>query len=738
MVGTGANRTPLTKVHPILLGKKKGGSDSPSLLAQHRQQHQERMQQQNNSGPPPNQNNQMGGPPPGFQQYGQQSFGQPPPQQFNNNNMQQQYPQQNMYQQQMPPQQFNPNMRPHGGNWNGPPPPQQGFNHSQPPPPMGNHPPPNMMNQPPPPPNMRNKPPPPNMNQPPLPNIGNRPPGNQPPPPEGPQKKRKRSRWGAKDDKAVVTGLVTLPADLTDEQRKHYLLQFKIEEITQKLRTGELGIPADPLARSPSPEPIYNSEGKRLNTREFRVRKQLEEDRHNYIKQAIDEIPNYKPPADYKPPVARMSDKVFIPADRNPAVNFIGLLIGPRGNTLKRLEKETGCKIIIRGKGSVKEGKVGRIPGQLMPGEDEPLHALITGPTEKEVKKGVEVVRDIIKEGVECPDAANELRRNQLRELAELNGTLIDEEVIKCKNCGSIDHRHWECNQQQNVTSQISCTKCGGYGHLASDCRVEGDTNGVPQQTFSEKAKMDTEYMSLMAELGVDAPPAPQAAKPAQPPPPKRTFTEQPKTPDQPKPDKNKWGPPADNSSGGGAPKSLMDVNVSKPVGVGGPRGGPPNQFRGPRPNASPNQGAPPPWMNQPRGPPPPHMGGGPPMNNAGPPPPWQQQGPPPRGPPPPQPNNFGAPPPPPPSNQQSAPPPTQPPPPQPQQAPWAQQPPPPASYPPTSYPPTSYPQQPPQQQWPQQYYNPYQQMGAANYPAAPPPPWNQPPPPPPPPPPSS
>lgn len=35
--------------------------------------------------------------------------------------------------------------------------------------------------------------------------------------------------------------------------------------------------------------------------------------------------------------------------------------------------------------------------------------------------------------------------------------------------------------------------------------------------------------MSLMAELGVDAPPA-QAA-PAQPPPPKRTFTEKPKTP---------------------------------------------------------------------------------------------------------------------------------------------------------------------------------------------------------------
>lgn len=52
--------------------------------------------------------------------------------------------------------------------------------------------------------------------------------------------------------------------------------------------------------RSPSPEPIYNSEGKRLNTREFRVRKALEEERHILIKQAVEEIPSYKPPIDYK------------------------------------------------------------------------------------------------------------------------------------------------------------------------------------------------------------------------------------------------------------------------------------------------------------------------------------------------------------------------------------------------------------------------------------------------------
>ena len=52
--------------------------------------------------------------------------------------------------------------------------------------------------------------------------------------------------------------------------------------------------------RSPSPEPIYNSEGKRLNTREFRVRKKLEEERHVLIQEALILNEDYKPPADYK------------------------------------------------------------------------------------------------------------------------------------------------------------------------------------------------------------------------------------------------------------------------------------------------------------------------------------------------------------------------------------------------------------------------------------------------------
>jgi len=54
------------------------------------------------------------------------------------------------------------------------------------------------------------------------------------------------------------------------------------------------------ISRSPSPEPIYNGEGKRMNTREYRTRKRLEEERHKLIQQMQDLNPDYKPPMDYK------------------------------------------------------------------------------------------------------------------------------------------------------------------------------------------------------------------------------------------------------------------------------------------------------------------------------------------------------------------------------------------------------------------------------------------------------
>jgi splicing factor 1 len=72
--------------------------------------------------------------------------------------------------------------------------------------------------------------------------------------------------------------------------------------------------------------------------------------------------------------------RIFIPLKEHPMYNFIGLIIGPRGNTQRRMESETGCKISIRGKGSVKEGRAKKNID-----EDEELHCHVTADTEEQV-----------------------------------------------------------------------------------------------------------------------------------------------------------------------------------------------------------------------------------------------------------------------------------------------------------------------------------------------------------------
>ncbi|CAF4793003.1 unnamed protein product, partial [Rotaria socialis] len=51
---------------------------------------------------------------------------------------------------------------------------------------------------------------------------------------------------------------------------------------------------------SPSPEPIYDQQGKRQNTREVRARRKVEEQRHQLIAELLAINPEYKPPGDYK------------------------------------------------------------------------------------------------------------------------------------------------------------------------------------------------------------------------------------------------------------------------------------------------------------------------------------------------------------------------------------------------------------------------------------------------------
>ena len=194
-----------------------------------------------------------------------------------------------------------------------------------------------------------------------------------------------------------MPGLPTvLPSSLSSQQMDAYVLMLRIDELGRRIKSGDV-LPPGPR-RSPSPPPLYGPDGKRLNTREWRYRKRVEDERHALVQRAAADVPDYRPPADYRRPT-KLQDKIYIPVKDYPEINFIGLLIGPRGNTLKKMEGESGAKISIRGKGSVKEGKQVANP---QAGDAEDLHCLVSGDTELKVQKAIKLIEKIIETVSTC------------------------------------------------------------------------------------------------------------------------------------------------------------------------------------------------------------------------------------------------------------------------------------------------------------------------------------------------
>ncbi|KNA23548.1 hypothetical protein SOVF_023870 [Spinacia oleracea] len=268
-------------------------------------------------------------------------------------------------------------------------------------------------------------------------------------------------------------------------------LNSRLLEISRKLQSG---LPLDDRpegARSPSPEPVYDNMGIRINTREYRAREKLNRERQEIISQIIKKNPAFKPPADYRPP--KLHKKLYIPQKEFPGYNFIGLIIGPRGNTQKRMEKETGAKIVIRGKGSVKEGRLQQKQNlKPDPSENEDLHVLVEADTPDSLEAAAAMVEKLLQP---VDEVLNEHKRQQLRELAALNGTIRDEEF--CRLCGEPGHRQYACpSRTTTFKSDVLCKICGDGGHPTIDCPVKGTTG----------KKMDDEYRNFLAELGGTVP----------------------------------------------------------------------------------------------------------------------------------------------------------------------------------------------------------------------------------------
>ena len=106
---------------------------------------------------------------------------------------------------------------------------------------------------------------------------------------------------------------------------------------------------------------------------------------HSGLATALGEMKKYMKPEHDKSPyqeeVVKMSEKVILPVKQYPKYNFVGKLLGPKGNILKNIQATSRTKITILGRGSTREKDKEE---ELLRGDDpkyrhlkEPLHVLI-------------------------------------------------------------------------------------------------------------------------------------------------------------------------------------------------------------------------------------------------------------------------------------------------------------------------------------------------------------------------
>ncbi|KAL3277138.1 hypothetical protein HHI36_012492 [Cryptolaemus montrouzieri] len=129
-------------------------------------------------------------------------------------------------------------------------------------------------------------------------------------------------------------------------------------------------------------------------------------------------------------PPTTLTEKVYVPVKEHPDFNFVGRILGPRGMTAKQLEQETGCKIMVRGKGSMRDKKKedqnrGKPNWEHLSDE---LHVLLTvedteNRAQIKLDRAVEEVKKLL---VPQAEGEDELKKRQLMELAIINGTYRD------------------------------------------------------------------------------------------------------------------------------------------------------------------------------------------------------------------------------------------------------------------------------------------------------------------------
>ncbi|XP_056633152.1 KH domain-containing, RNA-binding, signal transduction-associated protein 2-like isoform X2 [Diorhabda carinulata] len=123
----------------------------------------------------------------------------------------------------------------------------------------------------------------------------------------------------------------------------------------------------------------------------------------------------------YREKPIKVTVKVLVPVREHPKFNFVGKLLGPKGNSMKRLQDETMCKMAVLGKGSMKDrAKEEELRNSLDPKYShlsDDLHVEISalGPPAEAHARVAFALAEVRKYLI--PDNNDNIRQEQMREM---------------------------------------------------------------------------------------------------------------------------------------------------------------------------------------------------------------------------------------------------------------------------------------------------------------------------------
>ncbi|XP_075495042.1 uncharacterized protein LOC142532610 [Primulina tabacum] len=270
--------------------------------------------------------------------------------------------------------------------------------------------------------------------------------------------KRRKTRWD-NDDSRNFLFQVSSSLELSTNQEV-LRLKESLMEINKMLQSSEIN--GKETAEEISPQKPDNiSHGMKINAR---ARRKLKKNQRKILSQLATLLSCQSP--------YPFTKKIFVPVGEYPTYKFIGLILGPKGNTQKRMEKETGAKIRLRGKGFGDHS------------ETEELHVLVEADNQRALNAAKAMVEKLL---IPVADENNEHKKAQLTELAKMRGTYKDQNT--CQLCKEQGHREYACPLKDSSFNAACCDTCGGFDHPTSKC--------ISNEKANEKSNKEVDNSTL-------------------------------------------------------------------------------------------------------------------------------------------------------------------------------------------------------------------------------------------------